>query len=185
MQAIEKSVLVNLKRNLQAILQCIGSFRTILYKEEKAVIAHDLHSIEMLAKEKKYQATLIEQLLKNSGEISKAMDISVEEKEFGTLSGMKDVLSDCLKIYDQEKIGDLSYREFLGANISLIVDVLDEFREFKPLVEKNRLVLSKLLYNHQQSYQFWCELSTESDSQYDAHGVKKGKETISQLSVKA
>ena len=167
MQAIEKSVLVNLKRNLQAILQCIGSFRTILYKEEKAVIAHDLHSIEMLAKEKKYQATLIEQLLKNSGEISKAMDISVEEKEFGTLSGMKDVLSDCLKIYDQEKIGDLSYREFLGANISLIVDVLDEFREFKPLVEKNRLVLSKLLYNHQQSYQFWCELSTESDSQYE------------------
>jgi len=65
----------------------------------------------------------------------------------------------------------------LSRNIEKLDDALTKFRknfeEIQPELEKNRVVIEKMIKSQQESYRFWTEIAKEESSSYDASGSRK------------
>lgn len=178
--------------NAHSVLKCIDgelkklekyalSFPEIFAKEEKAVIQHDILSLEKVGAKKHELLSGLQESLSNlvyfCSQLSESQNISLS-----SFTEIKDYLTDFIK---QIVAKNQVLVELLSKIIRSLDQLISLYQEIKPKIEKNRFIIARLLHHHQESYRFWSELKKENSSNYNSRGAKKNQSTISQLFAKA
>lgn len=176
------------RKNLLIMHRDLEKFSDILTAEYQALASHSIDKLEKTIKAKQRSSLEIEQSrselnsllsqLINSGQWSGQKKLI----EFN-LSSLKTVIKKISTAFasstENTLIKDVSSIE------ALIERCLNDFYVVKEKVAKNRVIISKLLRNHQNSYSFWQSLAEEVSGSYSKLGKKKAIQSISQFSTKA
>ena len=173
----------NLMSKLVALLKTKKKFTRLFAEEEKYVIEHNINKIEKISVLKnQLHGDLSKELKDLNIEVSRFVDSS-EDSAMRSLSEMKadfdffiENSTDKFSPSDNRKIDKIKY---------LFNEVIIEFIELKPAIEKNRYLVETLLHHHQQSYKFWSDVIKERNAQYNKQGSINKSKTISQVCAKA
>jgi len=174
------------------ITRDIQGLLSVLEREEELVVDHRISDYEAALETKD---AVTRSLSENYNAcFSAASDLieickiqNIEPISGETISSM---LGTCNKLWQtvapeistfERKILDL-----LVKNLSVKIGTLLTIQaEIKPRVERNVILIGKLLESHRQSYLFWRELISRESSGYDSHGQKKKNHSLSYFVTKA
>lgn len=153
-------------------------------KEYRAATAHDLLQIEEIIAEKNRLFDIFSQKLlfifKSVGDL----DGEHQSNQIKNLSEMKAYF---LNLKESFKEDAFFYPE-ISLMIQKIQKYIDDFlkrsKEIKSSVQKNKLIVDRLLGFHRESFHFWQKLISERTKSYDEKGHMKPA-AVNQLSIKA
>ena len=164
----------------------LSSFQKIFEKEELAVAAHDINSLEQAYSDKEIQSSALESqvnsLLDSANQLKNMLGSEYDKND--RLKTLTDVL-DCLKIVFLSYEPASNDQKLVNEASKMITNIVEKFSSLKPALERNRYIIARLLEHHQQSYRFWSEVHRESSENYDSTGCKKSRKTLSQVFAKA
>ncbi|MBI2601599.1 MAG: flagellar export chaperone FlgN [Deltaproteobacteria bacterium] len=162
--------------------QLMAAFKVLpdnIQKEHAAALSRDIEALEHVGQEKQKIASQIKQAYAKLGDSIRA--------SFG---GELRNLSDCLKAVAKEAsvLNTLqpkndNYQKLLQRFETKVHRMVALSQEVRPHMERNKLVLDRLLSFQRQSLQFWTDLVRERSSFYGAKGKKVSVDTAIQLNV--
>lgn len=171
--------------------ECYSDFLDVLNLEEESIIDHNIAEYEIVAGKKEMLASEIMNLYQALSKHCESICEMIPQSDNGSLVVKK--LSDMNNVFDMvldnASISDFQ-REILFNEITKvktsISDVLSFQRDAKEFVERNVMLISKLINNHRQSYQFWRETIATESVGYNDRGVRKtGSQSVSMFNAKA
>lgn len=171
--------------------ECYSDFLDVLNLEEESIIDHNIAEYEIVAGKKEMFASEIMNLYQALSKHCESICEMIPQSDNGSLVVKK--LSDMNNVFDMvldnASISDFQ-REILFNEITKvktsISDVLSFQRDAKEFVERNVMLISKLINNHRQSYQFWRETIATESVGYNDRGVRKtGSQSVSMFNAKA
>jgi flagellar biosynthesis/type III secretory pathway chaperone len=158
-----------LKDAISNAIESYESLPPILDQELKAIKLGKLADAESILYTKETLASKIE----NSFEIMASLS-----EEIWRMTGKKPQnlteLINFFNVEDHEKTLAYQVLSYQFTNIKIVADQLIEIaRKVKPLIESNKILVTKLQDNYNKSYKFWQEIKEEVEGSYSADGSKK------------
>ena len=165
-------------------------FLKVLSLEEKAIIDHDINEYEKNGKSKEeVAAKILDSYQTLSSSCESICDLGAE---YGYNVPPMNKLSDIISLFDEiSSSGDNSEVSLKVLNLQMdkakksILDVLETQAQSKQYVERNVMLVNKLLQNHRQSYQFWRETIAAEAVGYNQKGVRSSNHSVSMFNAKA
>ena len=176
--------------SLQHLMKASDKLGPVLDLEEKSLSEHNITSLEETLKEKKkVSEALNASMLQCQEKMHLCLDSigSDQNKKQISLSQFSMIIShytDSQSPVESPTPDAGCLARFRKASDDIKI-LLNRFTKNKLRTEKNRLITATLLKNHQESYQFWCELVKEKNSQYNEKGSVRRPENISQITIEA
>jgi len=184
--------LKNTSDNFDSIIQEIQSLLAVLENEEYLIVEHRIGDYETALLKKE---VITQNLSMGYDRCFNAMNqliVLCKAAEVSPMSGetISAVRNTCNKFWQSilPQVPDLDRRilDRLVKSFSVKVDQLLALQtEIKPRIERNVILMSKLLDSHRQSYLFWRELISRESSGYDEYGQKKQNHSLSYFVTKA
>lgn len=159
----------------------------VIEKEQKAIRAGDFLAVQSAVESKEEAGSRVEICF---GEMTRASDVIAAMREDRaprprTLKDCVAMLRDLAATYPKEGFGAQVLSHQVEGLARVAADFEERFTRLKPLIEANRALVATLLHNVQESYRFWCDISEEVATAYNAQGVQKTKGRHSGFAVKA
>lgn len=155
-----------------AISNAIDSYKSlppILDQELKAIKLGKLSDAESILYTKETMASKIESSFETMASVSDEI-----WKITGTKPQNLSELINFFNIEDHDKTLAYQVLSYQFANIKAVADELIEIaRKVKPLIESNKILVTKLQDNYNKSYKFWQEIKEEVEGSYSSDGSKK------------
>lgn len=176
----------------RALVQSLNEFLIVLEEEESLIVEHAIAQYEPLVARKEELSQkfsgLYDVLFKSTAfllEECRTKGIHSEPGE--TLSSMRSAAF---------RYSAATSMDFSGLEKSVIGYTLSEYSKatdqllalqiaLKPRVERNVILMSKLLESHRESYLFWRDLLSRESSGYNSQGQKKKSHSLSYFVTKA
>lgn len=176
--------------SLRLLMKASDQLGPVLDLEEKALSDHHISGLEnALIEKKKVSETLNASMLQCREKIQACMKLLDPQNMYQeiSLSRFSETLTQLPQNHKHRLSATLTEQDYSRiTTISKEIDkLLERFIQNKLRTEKNRLITATLLKNHQESYQFWCELVREKNSQYNEKGSVSRPENISQITIEA
>ncbi|MBM4251491.1 MAG: hypothetical protein FJ146_05935 [Deltaproteobacteria bacterium] len=102
-----------------------------------------------------------------------------------TLSQFNDALTELANSLSSEQFAVQVLQHVAKVFTKAVQDFFAVYMDVKPQIEANRYLVTKLMWNYQESYRFWQEVSEQVAVSYNAHGVQKAAGRNSGFRVKA
>lgn len=169
---------------VQEIDDLLAAFRPLadlIQKEHSVALSRDIDAIESVGEEKKKIASNINNTFSKLGETIRASCGKDVQHLSACLNRMKQKASS-LNARQEASDYEKKLLKKLEAVVHKVLEVSDDLR---PKIERNKLILEKLLTFHRHSIQFWADLIHERSSFYGADGSKVSADTAIQLNVEA
>lgn len=176
-------------RNLVARL---SDFLVALEEEESLIVEHAISQYEPLVARKdelsRQFSGLYDILFKSTGTLIDQCRLKgLETIQNETLSSTR-AMAFKYWAHTSWEVGSLekSVVDYTLADYSKITDQLMALQmALKPKIERNVILMSKLLESHRESYLFWRDLLARESSGYNSQGQKKKSHSLSYFVTKA
>ncbi len=179
-QVLQK-LLASTTKTIGDVTQAYEKLIDLFEDEYLAAGSHDINKYEKSAISKVEVSDLV--LKKTQSFFSEYEQIASITRRESSFKSLTQVISFLVEITSLVIDNQATIR-LLNKNLKAIRRLKSFFFEVKPKLEKNRLVLQRLLKNHQESYKFWQWAVATRDSSYDSKGPKVNKTALSQIQVK-
>jgi hypothetical protein len=176
----------------RALVQSLNEFLIVLEEEESLIVEHAIAQYEPLVARKeelsqKFSA-LYEILFKSTAILMdhcRAKGLRAEPGE--TLSSMRSAAFNYWASASMDVAGlEKSVVNYTLSEFSKVTDQILALQiALKPRVERNVVLMSKLLESHRESYLFWRDLLSRESSGYNSQGQKKKSHSLSYFVTKA
>jgi hypothetical protein len=168
------------------------SLPAILDLEEKAIAHQDLRAIDSIGIEKQKISDAISAafdemngqflILRKHWQATLGQGNHERDLSFKHLVTMIENLCQILTLSSFE----LKFLNETTAILKVQLGDLDRMMaDLKPKIERNKIIVQKMLKHYQESYRFWVEVADEQASNYDADGLKKSITSHFSFQVKA
>lgn len=158
-----------LKEAITDAIACYESLPPILDQELKAIKLGKLSDAESVLYTKEVLAGKIESSFEVMASVSETIWKSSGKKPQN--------MSELINFFNTETLEKGLANQVLNYqynNLKSAAEQLIEIaRKVKPLIESNRILVSKLQENYNKSYQFWQEIKEEVEGSYSPDGSKK------------
>lgn len=102
-----------------------------------------------------------------------------------TLSQFNEALTELANTLASEQFAVQVLQHVAKVFAKAVQDFFVVYMDVKPRIEANRYLVTKLMWNYQESYRFWQEVSEQVAVSYNSHGVQKAAGRNSGFRVKA
>jgi hypothetical protein len=179
---------VKFEKCFKALIKHYRQMETIVHSEHQFISESNIDELEKLMPLKEDCGLRISEathdFMRLGWEYAKKIPIHSKEEAW---SGKLTDLLILLKEESRDNSGGFKSK-VLGHYIQKLEADLDTFfavfKEVKPLVEKNKYLISKLLQRHRENIRIWQETMSSSEGTYDQTGIaKKLKHSV--ISTKA
>lgn len=165
--------LISLSSKLKgAIVDAADSYQSlppILDQELKAIKTGRIADAETTLYTKETMTAKIETAFESMANISEEVAKLTGNKP-GNLSELVSIFN--IKNHDNSLAHQVLEHQSKNL-ISATENLIEIARKVKPLLEVNRLLVTKMQENYNQSYKFWQEIKEEVEGSYTADGTKK------------
>lgn len=167
-----------------------SKFLEILAAEEKSIIDHDIQLYETHGKEKEQvAASILDNYQSLSSHCESIYEAALERHfKISTVEKLSNVVDVFHEIYDQLEAPETS-KNILKLQISKVkssIELLIKTQlDSKDLVERNVLLVERLIDNHRQSYQFWREAIAKETVGYNEKGRRSTSQSVSMFNARA
>lgn len=186
------TVASKMKEQLQGIHNIYEQMPRLIKKEHAAIKASKIEEVEAIALEKTTLGdkadALFAELRRHAERLVEIYKKVCERPENEITSAN---ISDCISLF--EEIAATYRKKGFGGEVfeHVLRGFKEVFRKFvelkkeaRPIVERNKYVLSRLIQQRQENYRFWQEVAMETMANYNKEGRQKAK-PASILSIKA
>ncbi|MEI8025457.1 MAG: hypothetical protein WCI18_03825 [Pseudomonadota bacterium] len=170
----------------------LSQFLGVLEEEESIIVEHSIAQYEPIVARKeeisRQFSDLYDILFKAAGALlEQCRDKGIEEVQGETLSSMRAMAFKYWAMTSFEvKAFEKSVVDFTLSDYSKVTDQLLALQiVVKPKIERNVILMSKLLESHRESYLFWRDLLSRESSGYNSQGQKKKSHSLSYFVTKA
>lgn len=170
----------------------LSDFLVVLEDEESMIVEHSIAQYEPLVVRKeelsRQFSDLYDILFKSaSALLEQCREKGLEEVQGETLSSMRAMAFRYWTMASFDVRGfEKSVVDFTLSDYSKVTDQLLALQiAVKPKIERNVILMSKLLESHRESYLFWRDLLSRESSGYNSQGQKKKSHSLSYFVTKA
>lgn len=185
------SVASRMKAALSDVHDAYVTFPTLIQKEHLAMKKSDLAEVERITDEK---IAIGQQVDKLFSELSVASERLAElhaeicqsnKKASRNVSECIDLFKEIREVFREKGFGAQVFDHVLNGFEQIFHKFLEVKGKTKPVIERNKYVLTKMITARQENYRFWQEVAAGALASYDVSGKKKSKKSSSVLSIKA
>jgi flagellar biosynthesis/type III secretory pathway chaperone len=170
----QKQSLEMLETQLLALESHLGLLHALIQEEHVAISQHDLLKVEQCCRDKEALLKKIEGLKNLTQTIFYSIG-SPDRSAYGSSVALQELLA----LLKQQK------HDYSLNKIELSVqNIRSQYVALQKDIKKNKIILEKMIENHQESYRFWLEITQESNSFYTAKGEKGRVALSSQIEIK-
>ena len=171
--------------------RCYSDFLDVLTLEEESIVDHNIEEYELVAVKKEEFASeimnLYQELSQHCESICDITSLSNDDSLIvNKLSDMNNIFD--LALNDSGISGferEILFDQITKAKTS-ISDILKFQSDAKEFVERNVMLIGKLINNHRQSYHFWREAIATESVGYNDRGIRKTTgQSVSMFNAKA
>lgn len=189
---VTSQIIEQLDRIMQTnsnITDLYQKFLAVLSTEEDALLRHDITLYEETGERKKNHASEILTLYRLLVEACEAVQHiaarnGLKMAPISSLGELPIVLMDLVKSI---KLSELDTK-ILEHQIELLRSSIETFltcqKESKEFVERNVMLVTKLLDNHRNSFQFWRDAISIESVGYNSRGVRGSTHAVSMFNAK-
>ena len=170
----------------------LSDFLVVLEEEESIIVEHSIAQYEPIVARKEEisrQFSDLYDILFNAASklLEQCREKGMEEAPGETLSSMRAMAFKYWAMSSFEvKAFERSVVDFTLSEYSKVTDQLLALQiAVKPRIERNVILMSKLLESHRESYLFWRDLLSRESSGYNSQGQKKKSHSLSYFVTKA
>ena len=170
----------------------LSDFLVVLEEEESIIVEHSIAQYEPIVARKEEisrQFSDLYDILFNAASklLEQCREKGMEEVPGETLSSMRAMAFKYWAMSSFEvKAFERSVVDFTLSEYSKVTDQLLALQiAVKPRIERNVILMSKLLESHRESYLFWRDLLSRESSGYNSQGQKKKSHSLSYFVTKA
>ena len=166
------------------------SFLDVLAKEEQSIVDHDIQKYEAHGHSKQeIAARILDDYQKLSSycesiceaAIERHLKISTAEK----LTNVVIIFNEVLEQVDADEISKRIFKTQVDKVESAIEKLVKIQSDSKDLVERNVILVERLIDNHRQSYQFWREAIAKETVGYNEKGRRSTSHSVSMFNARA